>query len=197
MRWPWRDMRSNDARALDGYWDEVVRAAPAMPVPQPDESPELARIIRQLHAAEEADRSRPAYEDRLLQRLLALQESAATDTALGIEPPLPSAPIRRESRVDRRPPSGRRIGAGLSGAAAFALVLVVVLIGAQFANTRWHRAERPAAVSVPAASPTEMPELNGVSLLWSAQGDPTRLAAWPMWRLRPTATSMRSIARTR
>ena len=176
MRWHWRDRQSNEAHVLDAYWDEVVRAAPAMPMPQPDESPELARIVRHLHAAEEADRSRPAYENRLLQRLLALQESTATDTTLGIEPPLPSAPIRRDTRADRRPPSGRRIGARLSGAAAFAVVLLVVLIGAQFANTRWHRAERPAVVSVPAAPPTEMPELNGVSLLWSAQGDPTRLA---------------------
>src|SRR5512132_3695845 len=109
MRWPWRDMRSNDARALDGYWDEVVRAAPALPVPQPNESPELARIIRQLHAAEEADRSRPAYEDRLLQRLLALQESTVANTTRSIAPPLPSAPIRQVSRADWRPPSGRRI----------------------------------------------------------------------------------------
>jgi DNA-binding beta-propeller fold protein YncE len=176
MRWPWRDLRSNDARALDGYWDEVIRAVPAMPVPQPDESPELARIIRQLHAAEEADHSRPAYEDRLLQRLLALQESSVADTTRSIAPPLPSTPISRDARADWRPPSGRRIGAGLSGAAAFALVLLVVLIGAHFANDRWHRAERPAAVSVPAPSPTEMPELNDVSLLWSAQDEQTRVA---------------------
>ena len=99
MRWHWRDRQSNEAHVLDAYWDEVVRAAPAMPMPQPDESPELARIVRHLHAAEEADRSRPAYENRLLQRLLALQESTATDTTLGIEPPLPSAPIRRDTRA--------------------------------------------------------------------------------------------------
>jgi hypothetical protein len=83
MRWPWRYRQSNDARALDEYWDEVVRAAPAMPVPQPDDSPELARVIRQLHAAEEADHCRPAYEDRLLQRLLALQESSVADAVPG------------------------------------------------------------------------------------------------------------------
>jgi DNA-binding beta-propeller fold protein YncE len=182
MRWPWRDRQTNDARALDGYWDEVVRAIPAMPVAQPDEFPDLARIIRQLHAAEEADRSRPAYEDRLLQRLLAFQESATADTTLTIAPALSSPPIRRDSRVDWRSPSGRRIGTRLSGAAAFAVVLIVVLVGTQFANTRWHREERPAVVSSPPASPTivaspgEIPELTGVSLLWSAQDEQTRLA---------------------
>jgi DNA-binding beta-propeller fold protein YncE len=183
MRWPWRYRQSNDARALDEYWDEVVRAAPAMPVPQPDDSPELARVIRQLHAAEEADHSRPAYEDRLLQRLLALQESSVADAVPGgIASSLPSTSIRRDSRVDWRPPSGRRIGTQLSRAAAFALVLVVVLIGAQFANTRWNREDSPAIIAPSAASPTvvagphEIPELSGVSLLWSAQVEPTRLA---------------------
>ena len=176
MRWPWRNAQSNDARALDEYWDEVVRAAPAMPVPQSDVPASLTPIVRQLHAAEEADRSRPAYENQLLQRLLALQESTVADMTRSIAPSLPSSPIRRESRLDWRPPSGRRIGAGLSGAAAFALVLLVVLIGAHFANNRWHRAERPAAISVPAPSPTEMPELTDVSLLWSAQDEQTRQA---------------------
>src|SRR4029079_16497209 len=105
MRWPWRNAQSNEARALDENWGEVVRAAPAMPVPQSDVPASLTPIVRQLHAAEEDDRSRPAYENQLLQRLLALQESTVADMTRSIAPSLPSSPIRRESRLDWRPPS--------------------------------------------------------------------------------------------
>ena len=112
MRWPWWDTRSNDARALELYWDDIVRDVRVTPVPPPAAPPELSQIVRQLHLAEAADHSRPAYEDRLLQRLLANQQESTAMTSTARTLPVQSRASAAEARYPASGSASERMATG-------------------------------------------------------------------------------------
>ena len=176
MRWPRRISRTSDTSALSGYWDDVVRVTSVTPVPPPGIPPDLTQIIRHLQMAEEADRSRPAYEDRLLQRLLAGQQenSAMTSTALS-RPTLKQLPSARlDTRSPGRPLNGWQPGRLLLAAGLTVLVVAALLLS-QLADRRWNRDDQPVVFAPTTAIVESSPDAtvtrnDAATLVWEVGG---------------------------
>lgn len=107
MTWFARRSR-RESEALLAYWDSVIAQSPARPVPPAPVPAALGALVRTLHTTD-ADAARPAYEDRLLEALLAKQKEIAPMNVTTTTPPiltpwrpprlaaprLPSVPVRK------------------------------------------------------------------------------------------------------
>lgn len=133
---PWFTNRPNrEADAIAAYWDALVDQHPAVPVPPAGLPPDQGAVIRQLHA-EEALGSLPAYQDELLQRLLATYEEEPSMTSLTTAASLPQSQVsppyrpgfRDSAPVSRRRSATPRPRTGWPLRPAFQIALVILLV---------------------------------------------------------------------
>jgi tripartite motif-containing protein 71 len=160
---------TQETDAIAAYWDAQVEQHPAVPVPPAGLPASHGALIRQLHA-EEAQGSLPAYQEELLQRLLATYQEdtsmTSMTTAASLPQPLISPPSRNGPRssasVSRlravTPP--QRTGWSLRPAVAIALAILLVLAsvgGIWMLNSNQDEPHRLMAPVVATPSPDTSP----------------------------------------
>ena len=172
MTWFARSPSRREREALLDYWDDVIVQSPATPVPPAQVPGALGTLVRTLQGAETANPDHPAYEDRLLQTLLARQKELAPMTiTTATAPPLstPRAPAR--PATPKQPAAWARRNA----MPAFEIGLIILIVLASIAGI-WLAGNhdddrlRLAALTTPVVTPT--PEASPGWTHW--RGDATR-----------------------
>jgi sugar lactone lactonase YvrE len=170
--------RTDEARQVGQYWDEVVRRAPATPMPRSDVAVAAGETIRHIHGLEDrANRSAP-FADRQLAMLLARQQEMNMMDALSI-PAARGASIPNESEFARaleRVRIGRSQhgwAPALSAAAIVAITISIVTVLAVFVWPNRSQPDRPAifAPSSPTVRAIPSPSAASATLVWTYTGE--------------------------
>jgi hypothetical protein len=167
--------RTDDARQVGQYWDEVVRRAPATPLPRSDAAAEAGETIGLMYGLEEQHFSRAPFADRQLQMLLtrtmAMTVNAQSVPLPGSRPhdglrwPKPGLAERsfRESRRGMLP--------ALSAATAIALLLAITLVLTIFSNLLGNRKHQPAVLAPTTLTAQPSPSTAATArLVWTYTG---------------------------
>ena len=130
--------RRSRVRALSAYWDQVVRRAPADPVPPADVDRASAAMVRHLHASPLHPAPRPSFADQLLDTVLQPRQgdrpmpaTPSFPAGFPLDPAVGGLPRPRGLAVDHRPRVGRWSGVALAG-----LIAAVVLAALWTASLR-------------------------------------------------------------
>ncbi|MDQ3654277.1 MAG: PQQ-binding-like beta-propeller repeat protein, partial [Chloroflexota bacterium] len=107
MTWFARTPSRIESEALLDYWDDVIDRSPTTPVPPVQVPAEIGALVRTINNADTTNPDYPAYEDRLLQALLARQKEITHMNAITapIAPITPSRPVRSPRAPRPKPPS--------------------------------------------------------------------------------------------
>ncbi len=185
MTWFARTPSRIESEALLDYWDDVIDRSPTTPVPPVQVPAEIGALVRTINNADTTNPDYPAYEDRLLQALLARQKESIDMHALATTAPvLSSPPTSSRVAVPRLPSVPLRKYA----MPVFEIALIIVLLFAS-ATGIWlagdrndpHRIVAPAVATPTAeASPSVPmyrgnPERNGVMPGPGPEGQPVEL----------------------
>jgi len=169
--------RKSDARQVGQYWDEVVRRAPATPMPHTDAAADAGETIRQIHGLEDRTPRHAPFADRQLQILLARhQEMTEMSThSLAATSQWPGSPNTRTDRAKRIAgvqPSRRGWAPILSGVSAMALIATLAFTLAIAANLVQRGNDQPAIFAPSSPSATGSPQSSATAqLLWSYTGE--------------------------
>ena len=181
MTWFTRTPARNERDAMLDYWDAIIERRPATPVPPAAVPADLGALVRTLDNAEATNPDQPAYEERLLQVLLARQKeitamnvTTTSATPLSLPDPRHAPPRRRLWRPSIRMPAAIRTYA----IPAFEIALIILLLiasaaGIWLAGSHDDDRIRLAAPATPVATPT--PEAAPGWTHW--RGDATRSGA--------------------
>ena len=167
-----RSPSRGEVDALLSYWDDTLAQRPATPMPPANVPAEIAYLVRAVNGAGATDPNQPAFEDRLLQTLLARQkELAPMNITTATAPPLstPRAPVRQATPKRRAAP----FRTWAMPALEIALIIVLILAsiaGIWLAGNHDDDRLRLAAPATPVATPT--PEAAPGWTHW--RGDATR-----------------------
>ena len=167
-----RSPSRDEVDALLTYWDATLAQHPATAMPPAELPAGMASLVRAVNGADATDPNQPAYEDRLLQALLARQKAIAPMTITSATAPALSTP-----RAPARPVAPTQPAAWVRRNAmpAFEIGLIILLVLASIAGI-WLAGNhdddrlRLAAPTTPVVTPA--PEASPGWTHW--RGDATR-----------------------